>query len=655
MLRLVADGRSACTVVTPTNPDPWTTKAAQWLKEYVHKVSGVELRIASEDEAAAGNLISVGHTRLARQAGIDTDDLKWDGCKLQVKENVLYLIGRDSTREIQGRPLVGARGTARAVLTLLEDFCGVRWFLPTPEGEFVPQARNISVPQDLSKTIVPAFAYSDGRPAYSPGFLGDGGDTPASIINNFRLSLAVMTGGHTYYHAVPADRYFDEHPEYFALIGGKRIGTGNHLCSTNPEVKVLLLQWTRERLDEGIDWVSIGQEDGYLRCECPACEQMDLFRYSSSDGAWEPFQFTRLRDTPCERLFVLHKWVVDEVHKSHPDRKVHLMCYAPTAWPSKQIPHFGDNVIGELTNLEPEYIEAWKDKVGGLTGQVIWFNIQCPMGMNVHATPREVAEKIRYLHRNGFIGLAQYAETNWGLQGPVFYVLGKLMGDPTRDHRALMEEYCRGVYGEVGGTMLAFFDLLYARLEEVLPQAVEDFSGRNTKLPRWITTTEMYLMMYPPRVLNQLDGLLQTAEREADTERSRGWVRHTRDYFDFSRLLTHALISHRAFQANPSRENRLELSERVEDFDAYRIKILTYPKEYTDRWFPGHGQFCNWMTADCRKETETYYVSWDQRKPEVLRRGLKGTAMGHGDSYYYSYVKEPLTRSFEKATPAAAR
>jgi hypothetical protein len=54
------------------------------------------------------------------------------------------------------------------------------------------------------------------------------------------------------------------------------------------------------------------------------------------------------------------------------------------------------------------------------------------------------------------------------------------------------------------------------------------------------------------------------------------------------------------------------------------------------------------MTADCRKEGETYYVPWEQRRPDVMKRGIKGMAMGHGASYYYSFVKEPLTLDFRK-------
>jgi len=104
-----------------------------------------------------------------------------------------------------------ADGNCRAVLTFLEDFCGVRWFLPGPEGEFVPKTADISVPAHLAKTVNPAFA--DGKfPFGSKGKWLDN-ITPAAIANNFQKGVAVEPGGHSYGHLVPAEGYFKDNPE----------------------------------------------------------------------------------------------------------------------------------------------------------------------------------------------------------------------------------------------------------------------------------------------------------------------------------------------------------------------------------------------------------------------------------------------------------
>ena len=669
-LGLVKDGQAMATVVIPEEANYWTTMASKWLVEYVHKATRAKLNVVTEDlQMPEGTLISVGHTKIAEKAGIDISDLKYDGCKLVVSAQVLYLIGRDDPlldvhlpagdgSENELTDWVGARGTCRAVIKFLEDYCGIRWFLPGPQGEFVPKALDIQVPADLDQAFQPAFAYNDNRSPYDKNVLGEPGGTIGALANNYRKAVKVAPGGHTYYAAVPQQKYGRTHPEYYALIDGERRNAdwtkeaqgGHHLCSSNPDVKRLLVEYTQKRFDEGLDWMSVGQEDGYRRCQCDKCEALDNYRGFPAGMRWIQFQRTMLRDNPPERVFRLHKAVIDEIAKSHPDKMVMLMCYAPTAWPSKKIEYFGENVIGELMNLDPEYIEAWHDKVAGLSGFIYWFNTQCPMGLNVHMTARETADRIKYLHENGFVGLGLDPEAIWGLQGRVFYLAGRLMGDPSLDYRDIIAEYCNGVYGKAAGTMSEFFDLLEARLEEVVPIEEDDISadGRNTRLPQWQNTTDMFLAQYPPEFLERLEALIQKAEREADTERTRGWVRLSRDQFDFISLLTKMLISYRSWQVKPTQANWLELKGTVEAFEAYRMKIVTYPKEYTDVWWPGHGTFCKWLVGNVGGEQAGFYVPWEKRKAVAMKTGIKRMAMGYGESYYYSFIKEPLTLDFTK-------
>jgi hypothetical protein len=658
-LWLVKDGKPAATILVPEDSTFWTTKASEWLVEYVRKASGAELDVQSEAEGIpTGVIVSVGPTELAAESGVDCRGLKWDECKLVAKRDVLFLIGRDDAGT-KTHNWVGARGTCRAVIKFLEDFCGVRWFLPSPQGELVPTSQNVHVPRTLNQTFQPAFAYSDGRSVYDVNILNEPGKSLAAQANNYRKAVKAAPGGHSYYHAVPAEKYFKDHPEYFALIDGVRTGKGNHLCTSHPDVKRLLVKYMRMRFEQGLDWVSLGQEDGYLRCQCNRCEKLDNYRFlewhrnerrNQSPGHWETFQNTRLRDTPCGRVLQLHKAVADEMATAFPNKKLMLMCYAPTAWPSKTIPHFGDNVIAELMNLDHRYIEAWRGKVAGFTGFVYWFNTQCPMGVNVHMTSDEVAMRLRTLHQNGFLAVSLDPQANWGLEGPVFYLMGRLMGDPSLDHKAIVEEYCQGVYEHASGPMLDFFKLLEERLSQVVPIDDSDIAAdaRNTRLPRWMSTSQMYLAMYPPDVLARLEALIQQAEQQAKTERARGWVRLSRDQFDFIKLLTEMLIAYRAHQSKPTRENWLELAASVESFEVYRLKIVSYSKEYTDVWFPGHDMFCKWLVGNLEDTSVAYYVPWEQRKAEVLKKGIKGMPMGYGTSYYYSFIKEPLTLDFSK-------
>jgi len=654
-LYFIREGHPVSAIVIPAHAEKWTITAGTWLKDYMYKASGVELAIVPESEVPTGTLISVGHTKLAKKAGITTDDLIYDGCKLMVKDNVLYLIGRDTVSTSGKNPNVGARGTCRAVLTFLEEMCRIRWFLPGPEGEFIPKTNSISAPSNLDKSCIPAFAAVSARYPY-------GESTPASLANNFRVTIENIRAGETYYKMLPTGtwksqnpsitalykgrpKYFELHPEYFAFIDGKRTDVGNHLCSTNPEVRHILLNEVRKRFEEGYSIVPLGQEDGYARCQCPECERMDNYRgWGPETGeTWDDF-YDRLKENPCERVLLLHKWIIDECRKSHPDKTINLLVYGPTLYPSKKFDTFGDNVIATICSGDPRVAAAWKDKVKRLSGYCYWFDMTLPMGMDIHATPKEVAGGIRTMRDTGYIALSQFAEANWGLQGPLFYEFGRLLGNPDMDYEPIIGEYCHGVYGNSGDTMHSFYKLLYSR-HDMWPLN----KGHYGKLPpRWMSSTDIYLTVYTPPFLMELEQLLDKAESEAETERSKGWLKLTRDHFDFTKLLTHALISYRAYQMSATKENRHDVKQAVDAFNAYRMKIISYPKEYTDIWFPGHDKFCNYLTSEGKNEQEIYYVPWETRKDKYIRDGVKGLAVGFQGGYNERAFFKPFTLEFNK-------
>lgn len=343
-LDIIQEERAAASVLIPLKTDKWTKQAAAWLIEYIKKSSGVELPLFKDDDIPSGNVISVGHTNLVSREKISLDEFRWDDCRLVVRGNILFLVGRDD-HGTKTHDWVGARGTCQAVVKFLEQSINARWFLPGPHGDFFDKKINIQVANDLDIISKTAFAYSDGRSVYDENTLDEPGKSLSALANNYRKSVKAAPGGHSYYHAVNTKKYFNDHPEYFALIDGKRTGEGNHLCSSLSNVKELLIDYMQMRFDQGLDWVSLGQEDGYLRCQCDECESKDNYRFRDwhreHRGRWEFYQNTVLPKTPPERLLLLHKQVIDSTLKVNPDQTVMLMCYAPTAWPSHEVKHFG--------------------------------------------------------------------------------------------------------------------------------------------------------------------------------------------------------------------------------------------------------------------------------------------------------------------------
>ncbi len=75
-----------------------------------------------------------------------------------------------------------------------------------------------------------------------------------------------IDSGHTWERAVPPEKYFASHPEYFALINGTRLTpvTGNaQYCLSNPDVQELIVRDIQSLLDRGHTTVDLGQPDGF--------------------------------------------------------------------------------------------------------------------------------------------------------------------------------------------------------------------------------------------------------------------------------------------------------------------------------------------------------------------------------------------------------
>ena len=68
---------------------------------------------------------------------------------------------------------------------------------------------------------------------------------------------------HSFYDLISPQKYFAEHPEYFALVDGARRADHAQLCLTHPEVLRLAVervrQWIREHPDAVI--FSVSQND----------------------------------------------------------------------------------------------------------------------------------------------------------------------------------------------------------------------------------------------------------------------------------------------------------------------------------------------------------------------------------------------------------
>ncbi len=283
---LTRDGKPRASIVVASQPTRKALTAAADLQDYVFRMSGAVLPIRTDDRQWTGTLILVGPSKLLSKAGVqvprgypanETTIIKTVGTSIA-------LVGNDEGT---------FTGTEFAVQTLLEKL-GCGWFCPDPLWQPVPEKKTIAVgPLDIRHT--PEFKHRNvwiglGKRWYQYG-LG--------------LSL-----GHSHSALFPPAEYFKDHPEYYALIGGKRTSEGEwQLCTSNPDVIKLTIQKAQEYFDKNPEQVtfSLGNNDSGGFCECEECAKT-----GSNPGA---------------RMLSFSNVVARGLRKTHPDKYVTQFSY----------------------------------------------------------------------------------------------------------------------------------------------------------------------------------------------------------------------------------------------------------------------------------------------------------------------------------------
>ena len=235
---------------------------------------------------------------------------------IKSKGNLLFLDGGNK------------KGIVYAVTTFVEDYLHGYVFSPT-EFSFPSwdQKSTISIPDEINRVEHPAFAvrmvngsyndsewYKDYRKLYS--------------ISDLWLKGYYV---HTFNKLIDPKIYFENHPEYFSMVGGKRIPYGQ-LCLSNQEVVKTIIENLGVEIQNHPEikiW-SVSQNDCYYQCECSECKKIDEEEGSPS-GAM-------LR-------------LVNEVAQNYPNKIITTLAYQYTRKPPR-ITRPVDNVWVTLCSIE---------------------------------------------------------------------------------------------------------------------------------------------------------------------------------------------------------------------------------------------------------------------------------------------------------------
>lgn len=289
---LIKDSLPVSCIVLPDNAGVVEKQAVSELSAYMEKITGANVEIINAPSKEKYNIY------IAVMPSADqflSKKMKSESRKIG-DEGYMIAVDSDGVRIIGKTPI----GTLYGVYGFLKKYGSVRWFFPGADGEYCPKNKN--------------FAVEDGIIVSNPSFSSRELNLVCVNINSkmtdtwdwmVRNGIQITTrkirrpelypaerekrsdvnvgGGHVFSYLI-SDKLYDEHPEYFALIDGKRVkqaisgmGDRNQPCTSNPDVFEImskkLLEWN-DMPPKGGTFL-IGNNDGIGWCQCDNCKKLD--------------------------------------------------------------------------------------------------------------------------------------------------------------------------------------------------------------------------------------------------------------------------------------------------------------------------------------------------------------------------------------------
>ncbi len=451
-LKIVRQGQANAVVIYADNADEQIQQAALTLVEYVQKSTGAVLPVMTETQmqSQGKNIkkfvkIYVGPGKSDPHLSALLEGMNSDGFVIHPHGHHLIITGPSSW------------GTMYGVLEFLERYVGVRWLMPGPDGEDVPQKSDIVVPkQDVKEE--PAFASRVFSPLHTPVTPERPYPLQSEWAEKNRMHLQIEFH-HNMAKLFPPSQYRESHPEFYpnGIVPDDNEEIGWQPCFTAPgiveEAIGNIIQFFNDNPDKSS--YSLGINDGNGFCEA-----------DPSHPAY-PDKLNSVGLVDMSDIY--YDWVnqvVEGVLEVYPDKWFGLLAYENVTDPPSGI-QLNSRVVPLITKDRMAWIdedirdagqaqmEAWSlvaDNLG-------WYdyNYGAP-----YTLPRIytglMADNYRFARDHGVI--AHYSELypNWG-EGPKAWISAKLQWNPDLDEEALLEEWAvRAVGAAAAPDLIAYYE-----------------------------------------------------------------------------------------------------------------------------------------------------------------------------------------------------
>lgn len=424
---LVENGKSNYSISISAAASLQEKEAGLMLQQYIEEISGCAIPVTTK---STGALITVQ---------MNPQITNPDGFRIKTLNKNIIIEGGNK------------KGCIYAVITLLEKYLGCRYYSST--FKVVPVSKTINLPDinisDEPKNDCRIINISD---KVTEEFID------WNRLNTIDEYFAKGYYVHTFNRLVPWQDNFKLHPEYFALMNGKRII--DQLCLTNPEVLKLVLQKLESEMAEQPDklYWSVSQNDNFSYCQCNDCNKI-IDEEKSPAG-------------PVIRF-------VNEVAKHFPDKIISTLAYQFSR-PAPVVTKPLNNVQVMLCTIELNRSKSIEDEVGSKPfvkdiadwGKIckriyLWdYTIDFANSVSPFPNLHVLQPNIRFFWKNNVRAHFQQSNISMGQEFSELklYLISRLLWNPDADVRQINNDFLTGYYGKAAKWIKQYQDQLFKRL-----------------------------------------------------------------------------------------------------------------------------------------------------------------------------------------------
>lgn len=592
-ISIVKAGAANAVVIVAQDASERTSAAADTLVAYVAKSTGAALPVMTEAQfqASAAETNDDVVRVYVGTAGLDGDSHVANMLDQLVEDGyVIHPHGKNRLTIIGPTDI----GTEYGVYEFLERYVGVRWLMPGPDGEDVPQHADLAVPNRDVKDE-PAYL---SRVLYPLQYTTEAGSNPTihewGVHNRLRLQNSGYE--HNVWRMFPPDQYAAGHPDYFTQKNGTPYIPGPNWgwqpCYSNPDTVQVAVDWIVDYFNSHPDEtsVSLAVNDNGAFCE----ENPDHLNYTDKKNS---LGLTDMSD-------IYYTWVNEVVekvlaHEGLEDKWFGLLAYQEVYDPPSFSLH--ERVVPYLTKDRM----AWSDPQVLAKDQAVmaaWNQRAAHIGFYdytygvPYSLPRVynnvMADMFKYGSDNNAIAYFAELFPNIG-EGPKPWLMTKLLWNPDQDVDVLTNEwYTRAVGADAAPYLKAYYDHWNDFWENRIKQSGWFQGRKKTTYLNFASST--YLSLVTNEEIAQSRVWLETALAKAVTEQQKkraSLLLRAFEYYEASALSYPKAVE----QLNNDAEalELLEAAANFEDSMAYAKKRQTLLSEYANDPVLKHNQYAD--------------------------------------------------------------